>query len=249
MGREIYPAMTGGMRALRSLEVLSNNLANVNTAGFKADTPVFRLHSPAGAAKYEPNTAEARLAAAWSDLDSEATDFSQGSLETTGNGTDLALNGEGFFAVQSPDGEVFLTRDGSFQVDAEGYLSNRSGLRVVGADKTAIKVPSGEFAVDNVGLIRSGERTVGTIGVFDVPDRSALIKVGGNLWSSETGDPMVPAGAEVRQFHLERSNVEPVRALTELIAVTRYYEAFKNTLNTSGELDRQLHAQVGKLDR
>ena len=75
MGREMYPAMSGGMRALRSLEVLSNNLANVNTTGFKQDTPVFKLHKPEAAERYGEDNAATRLAEAWSSLDSEATDF------------------------------------------------------------------------------------------------------------------------------------------------------------------------------
>jgi flagellar basal-body rod protein FlgF len=249
MGREIYPAMSGGMRALRSLEVLSNNLANVNTTGFKRDTPVFKLHSPAAADNYGKNTAEARLAAAWSSLDSDATDFTQGSLKTTGNTMDFALNGEGFFALQNNDGEVFLSRDGGFGVDKEGYIASRSGHRVLGADNQPIKIPAGDPVVDDSGVIRVNGRAVGTLGVFDVADRSGLAKMGGNMWTNSAGDPLAPAGAQVRQFHLEGSNVEPIRALTELIAVTRYYEAFKNTLNTSNELDQQLNAQVGKIDR
>jgi len=249
MGREIYPAMSGGMRALRSLEVLSNNLANVNTTGFKRDTPVFKLHSPAAADAYGKNSAEARLAQAWSSLDSDATDFTQGSLKTTGNTMDFALNGEGFFAMQNTKGEVFLSRDGSFGVDKEGYISSRAGHRVLGADNQPIKLPNGDPVVDDSGVIRVGGRTVGTVGVFDVADRDVLAKMGGNMWTNAAGDPLAPAGAQVRQYHLEGSNVEPIRALTELIAVTRYYEAFKNTLNTSSELDQQLNTQVGKIDR
>jgi len=249
MGREIYPAMSGGMRALRSLEVLSNNLANVNTTGFKRDTPVFKLHSPEAAEAYGKDTASARLAEAWSSLDSEATDFTQGSLQTTGNSLDFALNGDGFFGLQTAGGEVFLSRDGSFQVDEEGFLASRAGHRVLGADNQPIKIPVGDLSVDDSGVARVAGKAIGTIGVFDIADREALVKMGGNMWTNPDGDPLVPAGGQIRQFHLEGSNVEPIRALTELIAVTRYYEAFKNTLNTSGELDRQLNAQVGKIDR
>ena len=249
MGRELYPAMSGGMRALRSLEVLSNNLANVNTTGYKKDTAVFKLHSPEAAQGLPEDSAERRLAEAWSSLDSEYTDFTQGGLRPTGNPMDLALNGEGFFAVQSPDGEVFLTRDGTFQVDAEGYISNSAGLRVLGANSQAIEMPDGEVRIDDAGVVRVNDQTVGTIGVFDVADRQALEKVGGNLWTDPDGGALVPAGAQVRQFQLEGSNVDAISALTELIAASRYYESFKNTLNTSGEMDRQLNVQVGKLDR
>jgi flagellar basal-body rod protein FlgG len=241
--------MSGGMRALRSLEVLSNNLANVNTTGFKQDTPIFKLHSPAAAAAYGKDSAEARLAQAWSSLDSDATDFTQGTLLTTGNSLDFALNGDGFFALQNTEGKVFLSRDGSFGIDKEGFMISRSGHRVLGADSQSIKLPAGDLVVDDSGVVRVNGAAVATLGVFDVPDRDGLAKMGGNMWTNEGGDALVPAGGQVRQYHLEGSNVEPIRALIELIAVTRYYEAFKNTLNTSSELDQQLNTQVGKIDR
>jgi flagellar basal-body rod protein FlgG len=252
MGREIYPAMSGGTRALHMLDVLSNNLANVNTTGFKSDRAVFTLTSPAAAAGLDPASAEARLAAAWNSLDGEATDFSQGTLAESGIATHLALQGEGFFQVRVPgsDGAVRLTRDGSFRVDPDGYLATRSGARVLNQEGEAIEVPPGELVIADSGTLLVAGADVGTLGIVDVADRSLLSKVGGNFWELGAGQKTVAAtGVSVLQYSLEGSNVEPVRALTELITISRYYEAFKKSLESSDELDQMLNTTVGRIDR
>lgn len=249
MGREIYPAMSGGTRALHMLDVLSNNLANVNTTGFKADRATFSLHSPTQAAGLDPNSAEARLAAAWTTLDGEATDFSQGSLQPSGSQTHFALTGDGFFQLQGGDGVTRLTRDGSFQVDAEGMLATRTGDRVLDDKGAAIKVGSGQLQVDPSGEIRVDGKVLGRVGFVDVEDRSQLSKVAGNRFEPVAGQALTEAAPQVRQFHLEGSNVEAVRALTQLVAISRYYEAFSKSLETSSEMDQQLNTTVGRIDR
>ena len=250
MGRDIYPAMSGGIRAMRQLEVVSNNLANVNTAGFKADRPSFTLHRPEGA----PTTgAEGNLAGAYATLDGQHTDWSQGTLRDTGARTDLALIGEsGFFRLEAGEGEAvdsFLTRDGAFVVDGEGYLSARSGHRVLDDSGSAIQVGSASFDVNAQGVVSVDGAARGTVGVWDVADRADLAKVGGNRFSVQPGTEVTAANAEVVQGSLESSNVEPVRALTELIGLSRYYQAFQRNLQTSSELDKALAERVGKVDQ
>jgi len=250
MGRDIYPAMSGGIRAMRQLEVVSNNLANVNTAGFKADRPAFTLHRPEGATA---EGAEGRLAGAYATLDGAHTDWRQGILRDTGNQTDLALIGEdGFFRLQAgPDeaADSFLTRDGAFVVDSEGYLSARSGHRVLDDAGAAIDVGGAGFEANDQGHVLVDGAKKATIGVYDVADRTELAKIGGNRFAVEAGTAVVAANAEVVQGSLEASNVEPVRALTELIALSRYYQAFQRNLQTSSELDRALSDRVGKVDQ
>lgn len=249
MGREIYPAMSGGTRALRMLDVLSNNLANVGTTGFKADRATFALHSPAAARDLDPDSAEARLAAAWNALDGEATDFSQGSLQPSSSPTHLALSGEGFFSVQGSDGVVRLTRDGSFGIGADGYLATRQGDRVLDQAGRPIRVEGGDFLVDRNGDVRLGGQVVTRIGTVDVEDRAALAKVAGNRWETAAGQDLRPVATEVQQFQLEGSNVEAVNALTQLVAISRYYEAFSRSLEASSEMDEQLNTTVGRIDR
>jgi flagellar basal-body rod protein FlgG len=249
MGREIYPAMSGGTRALKMLDVLSNNLANVNTTGFKADRATFTLHSPTQAANLDPDSAEARLAAAWTTLDGEATDFSQGSLQPSGSATHFALIGDGFFQLEGGDGVIRLTRDGSFVADPEGLLAGRSGDRVLDDKGSTIKVGGGQLVVDEGGEVKVGGKVVGRIGFVDVADRDALSKVAGNRFETGAGQALVQAAPQVRQFHLEGSNVQAVRAMTELVAISRYYEAFSKSLESSSEMDQQLNNTVGRIDR
>jgi flagellar basal-body rod protein FlgF len=247
MGSEIYPAMSGGMRALKMLDALSNNLANVNTTGFKADRLVFELQAPEQASSSDASAAEMRLAEAWSALDSEATDFSQGNVRPSGGNTDFAINGAGFFQVEDSEGTTFLTRDGSFQLDSENYLATRGGLRVLGADDLPLQIKQGDFVVGPDGAVRVNGQLAGTMGVVDIADRTGLSKQGANLFAMAKDSEMVVAGGKIQQGHLEGSNVQPIQALTQMIAINRYYEAFTKSLENSSSLDKQLNSSVGKL--
>ncbi len=255
MGREIYPALSGGLRSMRSLDVLANNLANVNTVGFKADRVRFELLEPQGLGNQ--GEAAARLGASFISSASEVTDYSQGMLRETGNPTDLALHGEsGFFQLVAPDADAtgeeegaVLTRAGAFHLDAEGYLAAGSGYRVLAENGEPVKIPPGELVIDHTGAIQVAGAAVAQLAIVDVADRTQLAKSGGGRWVADVGVELVPAAAEVLQGHLESSNVEPVQALTELIAITRYYEAFQKNLDASSKLDEALNSQVGRLDR
>lgn len=251
MGREMYPALSGGLRSMRSLDVLANNLANVNTTGFKADRVRFELVSPDnGAGK---GTAAGRLGESFVTASNEVTDYAQGMLQDTGNPTDLALRGEsGFFQLAAPDGEgpPMLTRSGAFHLDPEGYLTAQGGYRVLDTGGQPLQVDGrGELLIDHDGVVTVGEATIGQIGIVDVADRTQLGKSGSGRWTAPADAVLEPAAAEVIQGHLESSNVEPVQALTELIAITRYFEAFQKNLDASSKLDEALNSQVGRLDR
>jgi len=244
MGREIYPALSGGLRSMRSMDVLANNLANARTTGFKADRVQFELVTT-------ESDADTKLGASFVAPMGEVTDYRQGPIEDTGRSTDLALRGEGFFVLAAQDGEEgpSLTRDGSFAVDRDGYLVSAHGRRVLGEGGEGLKVgTAGPFEVSETGEVTAQGRKVGSLSIVDVAARQELAKVGGNRW--EAGDlELLPVDAQVRQGALEGSNVEPVQALTELIAVTRYFEAFQKNLDVSSKLDEQLSSSVGRLDR
>jgi flagellar basal-body rod protein FlgG len=250
MGREIYSGMSGGIRALSSLDTLSNNLANINTTGFKADRPTFSLRAPAHSKNIEMDSAEGRLAAAFSVLDGQATDYSQGSLRDTGGRTDLAIKGDGFFRVADEDGKVHLTRDGSFQLSPEGTLITRDGFKVQSSTGGNIQVGGeGELVISEEGQVRIGEEVRGQIAVVDIEDRTKLSKVGGNRWAIDEDTELKKGTGAIAHRFLEASNVQPVRALTELIAVSRYYEAFQKGLEASGKLDDALNTQVGRINQ
>jgi flagellar basal body rod protein FlgG len=249
MGREIYPAMSGGIRALKTLDSVANNLANLNTTGFKADRPTFKLEAPAQSRNLDPNTAEGRLANAYAVLDGVSTDYSQGVLRETGSMSDLAIRGEGFFHLRDAAGKSFVTRDGSFHVNVEGFLVTRDGLQVQQrGGGGGVQVGDGEFRVTEQGELKVGEDTRGRIAVVEAAD-AELSKVGGNRWVVDEKAVLADGESQILQRHLEASNVQPILALTEMIALSRYYEAFQDSLSTSSELDEKLNNRVGRVDQ
>ncbi len=244
MGREMYPALSGGLRSMRSMDVLANNLANVRTTGFKADRVEFELATT-------ESDAGSKLGASFVAPVGEVTDYRQGPVEDTGRPTDFALRSEGFFVLAGAEGEKgpSLTRDGSFVVDAEGFLMSAAGRRVLGDDGEGLRVGTdAPFVVSETGDVTVEGRKVGALAIVDVADRQQLAKVGGNRWEAGALE-LLPVDGQVRQGALEGSNVEPVQALTELIAVTRYFEAFQKNLDVSSKMDEQLSSSVGRLDR
>ena len=175
MGREIFPAMSGGLRAMRELEAVSNNLATVNTTGYKAARLIFKLHAPEAAKGLEKDSSASRLAHAWSALDSEAIDFRQGSLRETGSLTHLALDGQGFFRVENVEGGPdLLTRDGSFELDADGFLVTSGGRRVLDDTAKPISVGAGQLEILTSGEVRVDAEKVATLASVDVQDRTTL---------------------------------------------------------------------------
>jgi len=248
MGREIYPAMSGGIRALKTLDTVSNNLANLNTTAFKADRPTFKLEAPAHSKNIDPNSAEGRLANSYSVLDGIVTDYSQGVLRETGSVTDLAIRGEGFFQLRDNAGNLFLTRDGSFQISPEGFLVSRDGYQVQQQGSGGVQVGTGDFRVTDKGEIKVGDDTRGRIAVVKA-EPGEISKAGGNRWTVDPKAPLLESESQVLQKHLEASNVQPIHALTELIAISRYYEAFQDSLDTSSKLDEKLNSRVGRVDQ
>lgn len=252
MAREIWAALSGGIRALNQLDRTANNLANIQTTGYKGDRPVFRVKMADGATGVDPNTAVGRLAQMYATHDEDRIDWGQGHLQASNRAFDLALGGEGFFQLETADGErPLLTRDGTFHRSPDGFLVAADGVRVLDRNGAPIPIPV-EVPEIAVQIGRAGDITVegalrGQIGVFNVQDKLLVEKVGGNRFTVPEGTEVTAGQGDVLQGHLEASNVEPVRAITELIAIQRYYEAFQKTTDTIAKMEEQLHNRVGTL--
>lgn len=252
MAREIWAALSGGVRALNQLDRTANNLANLQTTAYKGDRPVFRVKMADGAAGVDPNTAVGRLAQMYATLDEDRVDWSQGHLQATNRAYDFALGGAGFFQLQVDEGSPpVLTRDGTFHRSSDGYLVASDGARVLDNVGQPITLPT-EVADLDIQVSRAGEIYVdgqvrATLGIFTVDDLQRVEKQGGNRFVAQEGTEIRATGGDVLQGHLEASNVEPVRAITELIAIQRYYEAFQKTTDTIANMEQQLHNRVGTL--
>lgn len=230
-------AITAGLSRqivlMRALEATANNVANQTTAGFKAERVLFREYL----ARIEGEPANADVSLVF-DPDSVA-DFAPGGLEETHGDLDFAIDGEGFFAVETPEGAL-LTRDGRFSVNSFGELVTRDGGRVLdsGGSPILIDLEAGPPLLGPDGDIQQNGTSIATLGVFRVADPGSLERRGDNRFFSSQ-EPEAEALPRVRQGFIETSNVEAVSAMTDLIEITRAYEQATRVVEIADELARQ----------
>ena len=239
----MYAASAGAFKNQQKLDVLANNLANINTPGFKQDKLVFRV--PVGAEKegdshtdhlQGPSAAMAR--GAW-------TDFSQGILKHTGNPLDLGLDGEGFFCIQTPGGTRY-TRNGSFAINGDGVLATKDGHPVLGTGGE-IKIDGGHVNVDEEGNVSVDGSQVGTLKVVSVPQPASLKKMGNCLFASPGGDEKEAQGVKIRGGYIETSNVNGIKVMTEMIEISRSYESYQKTIQFLNDATKKSISEVGRL--
>jgi flagellar basal body rod protein FlgG len=222
----------------QELEIITHNLANASTTGFKRRCNAFSKAldaQQAGAETYSPGKI---------DLES-AFDFSQGSFVQTGGTLDFALLGRGFFVVETPDGPLY-TRDGAFQTNANGQVVDSEG-RTVAGEAGPITVPAtvglSELQVSADGQISAGGTSIGKIKIVDFKDdESKLVPVGGNCFVMPDKN-IQPASAEnivIKHGYQEASNVKVVDELVDMIMVTRLYEANMRYISAQKETSSSL---------
>ncbi len=253
----MYSAMFGAMSNEFRVNQIANNLANANTTGYKVDRLAFHDTFLRFAHDYSVNAkTHLRGEDIWPEphilakprLSDQKVDFSQGSVSPTGNPFDLAISGEGFFQVRTPDGD-FLTRNGRFQISPEGTLVTEQGFPVLG-EGGEIQVPRGEKAViDETGVIRQGAEAVGQIGLFTAEDITRLEKIGSNLFGHVDPDAgLIPAPeARINQGYLERANVDVVTEMVAMIESQRAHQVYMKAIQGTNEIDRRLVDHVGKV--
>jgi len=239
----MMPSLVSSMRAeWQRHDLLANNLANASTAGYKQDeltlVPAYAQLSAGFTPGFPPVAMQAM---------SEWTDFSQGGIRETGRGLDLALNGSGFFVVESARGTRY-TRAGAFSVGRDGYLATADGSRVLGQGGP-IALRSSEVIVTGQGEILAGGRTVGTLRVVDFPRPYALVKEGDGLFVPVSPDvvPDRAEGAQVIGGALEESNVNAVRTMVNMIELLRRYETAQRVVQAVDEANRYTANEMGRL--
>lgn len=226
----------------RRLETSANNLANVNTTGFKGDSIVLREDSPSPArSKDKPN--DIRFV---QDI-TVSRDFSPGALQRTGAPLDFAIEGDGFFTVQGPGGQPTYTRDGAFTMSANGGLVTRDGFAVLNAQGQPIVFdPQGQRPdVDAQGVIRVNGAEVARLGLATFADPDALGKLGDNLWEAR-GQRAGEFTGVVAQGMLEGSNVKAVIELTRIMEISRAYESAARVVRSADELRQKAIDRLGR---
>jgi flagellar basal-body rod protein FlgG len=250
MSGALYMAASGAMNHQVNLTVLANNLSNMHTAGFKKDQAVFRVPelSPEDAGQrqnFPPPDASNRhysLVPTYT-----RTDFTPGRLNYSANKLDLALQGNGFFCVETPGG-IGYTRKGDFTLDGEGRLITSEGYPVLG-EGGPITLEDNAPLIDSEGQVFADGAVVDTLKVVEFEDVTRLRKVDNTLFAT-VDDDVVAAEAQatsVHQGYLELSNVEPVAVMAEMITVLRGYESYQKVIRSIDEITAKAISEVGKL--
>lgn len=253
MNQGLWVAKTGLDAQQTRMAVVSNNLANVNTTGFKQDRAVFEdllyqnIRQSGGQSSQDTVLPSGMSLGTGVRVVATEKLFTQGSVLQTGNAMDVAINGRGFFQVLKPDGEIGYTRDGTFQMNAQGEIVNSSGYVV----QPGISIPEGAQSItigsDGVVSVKlAGQPTptsVGSLEVADFINPAGLQAVGENLYietaasgSAQQGTPGQNGLGSINQGSLEGSNVNVVSELVNMIETQRAYEMNSKAISTSDQM-------------
>jgi len=227
-----YTTLTRQSGLLREMQVVANNIANLSTTGFRREGLLFSEYMQQLGRQEEPLS----MAAA----NAHQTYLTQGALTMTGNSLDLAIEGDGFFQVETPEGQR-LTRAGHFTPNAAGELVNPDGHRLLDLGGAPVFVPgdAGPVSIARDGTISADGQPLGQIGLVRPEDPSELRRATGVL--HEATGPVVPVdGAVLLQGYLEESNVNPISEMARMIEVQRAYETGQKFLDREDERIRNV---------
>ena len=255
----VFSGLFGALTTEHRMAMIANNLANVNTHGYKRDTVAFKdtmsyyahdeIREPLMTCRSKPlfpepkNLARPRLAVS-------ITDFDQGSLHYTGNPLDVAISGDAFFKFETPQGE-FLSRQGGFLLAADGTVVTPRGYPVRGTTGNIVIPPgTSKVHISEDGQIFADNVPLGAFELVTVSDLKALEKLGQNMYRLRQGSSAQelprPNGTKVAQGFMEKANVEVVYEMVNMIEVQRLFEAYQKVMQSSDSLDREA---IGKVAR
>lgn len=227
MDSGFYSAFTGLAARMQSLDLLANNLANVNTAGYKSEKEFYRAFT--ASFRNQGLTPVNQAINDYGLMGGARVDLTAGSLQSTGNDTDLALDGSGFFVVQTKAG-LRYTRNGNFQMNTARQLVDSEGNLVQGQNGP-ILLPTGKLTVSPDGTVSVDGAVVTQLNLVDFAPGTQLTPEGNMDFKVPTGTQTIPVTGEVRQQMLENSNSDPVTSAVSLIALQRNAELMQRALS------------------
>jgi flagellar basal-body rod protein FlgF len=244
----MYISAEGAAAQAQRLEVIANNMANVDTAGFKQDVPTFQARFAEAIQKGQAQSGDQSINDIGGGVKvmNVATDYSMGELKRTGNDLDLAINGKGFFHIKGDDGKQYLTRAGDFATDTDGRLVTQNGHRPVldqsgGEIQLALNTP---WTMSPDGFINQAG-TIHAIGMSQPDSMDEMQKVGKNLFKpTGTIKPLELSERNVRQGFLEMSGASPVRQMMAMIETTRAFEANSRMIQNQDSITGTLISRV-----
>lgn len=228
MYKGLYIALSGALLKQRHMDIFAQNMANANTSGYKKERISFRDFL----IPVDNNPGMVDDGRAMSVLSTSLTDFSPGNQIKTSNPLDVAINGEGFFALEDNK----YTRNGSFEIDTEGYLVTHDGMKVLG-NGGPIAIEGSKVDINSSGEVFVDDVSVGTLKVVDFADKSDLSKLTGGVFTTEETADQVDT--RVNQGFIEASNVEVLREMVKMINALREFEAYQKMIRTFDEAASQ----------
>jgi flagellar basal-body rod protein FlgG len=236
----LYTTVAGMINQQNMLEVITNNLANVNTVGYKKDDLNF-----SGTFNLLPDQTGTYTILNLDGVSSKfLTDFSAGDIKTTDNMLDLALNGDGFFVIQHKDG-IRYTRSGNFTLDNNGTLVTADGYPVMGTNGT-IQIQGGTPEIDNSGQVIINGNVVAKLKIVDFQKPYQMTKAGYNTFVN-SNQAEQNSTAQVKQGFLEMSNANPIQEMVKMIETMRVYESYQKTIQLFNETLEKANSELGKI--
>lgn len=247
MNSGMYSVLSGNLAAMKRLDVIASNLANAATTGFKQDRLAFE--SVLAGSQNPPAVPPGQTADPVLLQERLLTDYSAGALTQTGNTLDMALQGDGYFTVRTPEG-VAYTRQGNFRLSTDGTLVTANGYPVLsrGGDQpdqgqpiridVAGQADGGKPVVDSQGNITLNGEPVASLAIFDFPKPYQLTKAAGTLFTAGADATPRPAGpvTTVSQGALEQSNVDSISAMVQMVETSRYFETCQRMVRSFDDM-------------
>ncbi len=242
----LYISAEGALVQSRRLETVANNLANVNTVGFKRDLTLFQARQAEAISRGQAAPGQRTLndIGGGVEVRETRTDFEQGPFKNTGIDTDLAIKGDGFFAVRAPDGD-YLTRAGNFALLPTGELVTQQGYAVLDDGGAPVRIESFPWTLTHDGGIQQADGTITPLSIQRPASLGDLIKVGENLFRPMGRVRQIePEERNVIQGHIELSGVNATSEMMHMIEASRAFEANVNLIRNQ---DQMLGTMIGRL--
>ncbi|WP_341875788.1 flagellar hook-basal body protein [Defluviitalea saccharophila] len=252
MIRGLYTSAIGMKTQFNKMDVITNNLANVDTNGYKKDIVVShsfpeeltkRINDMKNGFSNNRNIGTMSLGLY---IDEIYTSYVQGALKQTNDPLNVAIQGKAFFAIGTEDGTEKYTRDGSFSLGPDGTLMTKEGNIVLGQNG-AIRLEQGDIRIDEAGNIYVNDEFVDQLRILEFENPESLRKVGDNLLERTEGTMEKDVESRIAQGFLEGSNVSVVREMVDMITATRIYEANQKAIQTHDETLGKAVNEVGKI--
>ncbi|MBI4682644.1 MAG: flagellar basal-body rod protein FlgF [Nitrospirae bacterium] len=235
MYKGIYITLSGAVLKQKNLDITAQNIANADISGYKKEQMSFKDYI----IPVDNKAAKADDGRVMTELSRVSIDFTEGPIKGTGNPLDLAINGEGFFALD----EGMYTRNGSFMISDEGYLTTKSGVKLLG-ESGPIEIQGSDIDISPSGEIIVDAIPVGKLKIVDFPDKEKLKKLNGGMFAA--GEAGVTVNSSVSQGFLEQSNVNVIQEMVGMIASTREFESYQKMIHAFDEAASKAINEMGK---